>query len=101
MFIVVLTVLETACHNKSTSGHSTALAIGLSFVVVILAFGGVSSGSFNPARSLGPALVSGNLKNLWVFILGPMLGAPCACMHVICASEESIVPSSSAFVCLS
>lgn len=80
MFIVVLTVLETACHNKSTSGHSTALAIGLAFVVVILAFGGVSSGSFNPARSLGPALVSGNLKNLWVFILGPMLGTAPTCL---------------------
>lgn len=34
----------------------------------------------NPARSLGPAIVSGDYKNIWVYIIGPTLGAACASM---------------------
>ncbi|NJR43511.1 MAG: hypothetical protein HC767_13515 [Akkermansiaceae bacterium] len=75
MFMIVLTVLETATHHKSLALNSAPLAIGMSFVICILAFGPVSSGSFNPARSLGPALLSGNLKHLWIYIFAPILGA--------------------------
>ncbi|WP_410503407.1 aquaporin [Gillisia sp. Hel_I_29] len=35
----------------------------------------MSGGSFNPARSLAPAIVSGNFIALWVYITAPTLGA--------------------------
>lgn len=34
----------------------------------------------NPARSLGPAIVSGDYKNIWVYIIGPTIGAVFASM---------------------
>lgn len=75
MFIIMLTILEVATHTKSQAGSSAPLAIGLVFTVCILAFAPISSASFNPARSLGPALLSGHIAHLIIFILGPIGGA--------------------------
>jgi aquaporin NIP len=52
-----------------------ALAFGLAITTMIYALGRVSGAHFNPARSLGPALVSGELEALWVYLLAPLVGA--------------------------
>lgn len=75
MFIIMLTILEVATHTKSQAGSTTPLAIGLVFTVCILAFAPVSSASFNPARSLGPALLSGHVVHIIIFLTGPVAGA--------------------------
>eukprot|EP00892_Ulva_mutabilis_P005202 jgi/Ulvmu1/3053/UM015_0093.1 len=75
MFIIMLTILEVGTHTKSQAGSNTPLVIGLVFTVCILAFAPVSSASFNPARSLGPALLSGHLGHLIIYIVGPIAGA--------------------------
>ncbi|MHA6764468.1 MIP/aquaporin family protein [Streptacidiphilus sp. PAMC 29251] len=51
--------------------YAVALAVGL----IIALLGPVSGGAANPARQLGPALVSGNTVDLWAYLTAPLLGA--------------------------
>ncbi len=71
-FIFVLVVLATTKKENACAG----LAIGLTLTLVHI-FGIVFTGtSVNPARSIGPALLTGGeaLSQLWVFILAPLAG---------------------------
>jgi glycerol uptake facilitator-like aquaporin len=60
-------------------------------VVVDAMFGGpVTGASMNPARSLGPALVAGDLTSLWVYLLAPATGACVAAVtYQFLRSEET------------
>src|SRR5256886_16392176 len=51
-----------------------AALIGSTLFVTILALGPLTNASLNPVRSLGPALASGYLTNLYVYWLGPLAG---------------------------
>lgn len=55
------------------SGHGPTL-VGFVVGANILAGGAFSAASMNPARSFGPALVSGNWTDHWVYWVGPLIG---------------------------
>ena len=82
-FIFVLAILGVTS-KKANHGSFGGLVIGLTLVVVHILGIGLTGTSVNPARSFGPALVaaiSGNaapLAALWVFIIGPLVGAALA-----------------------
>ena len=82
-FIFVLVILGVTS-KKANHGSFGGLVIGLTLVVVHILGIGLTGTSVNPARSFGPALVaaiSGNaapLAALWVFIVGPLVGAALA-----------------------
>lgn len=59
-------------------GPIPALVIGLTVGLESWLAGPLCGASMNPARSLGPAIVSGNLETLWIYIVGPVTGACCA-----------------------
>jgi aquaporin NIP len=64
----------------------TGIAIGGTVALGALVGGPISGASMNPARSLGPALVSGELAHLWIYLAAPALGAAlavggCRCTH--------------------
>jgi len=42
--------------------------------------GPISGASMNPARSLGPALVSGDLRGIWIYLAAPLIGAIAAAL---------------------
>ncbi|RXH92756.1 hypothetical protein DVH24_042530 [Malus domestica] len=58
----------------------SGIAIGGAFVVNVMIAGPITGASMNPARSLGPAIVTGVYKNIWVYIAAPILGAIAATM---------------------
>ena len=45
--------------------------------------GPITGASLNPARTLGPALLTGNLGQLWVYIVGPLAGAAIASIFYV------------------
>ena len=75
----VLVVLG-ATDEKKGAGSFAGFAIGLSLILIHLVGIHFTGTSVNPARSIGPALFEGGqaLKELWVFIVGPFIGAICA-----------------------
>jgi aquaporin NIP len=72
--ILMFVVMAVATDTRAI-GEAAAIAIGATVTVDILVGGPISGGSMNPARSLGPALLSGEPTALWVYLLGPPLGA--------------------------
>lgn len=82
-FIFVMTILGVTS-SKFTHGSFAGLVIGLTLTFVHILGIGLTGTSVNPARSIGPAVfaaIGGNgepLAALWVFIVGPLVGAALA-----------------------
>lgn len=72
--LLVVVILDTA-HEHSLIGTQAALAVGATLFACGLVAGRLTTASLNPARSLGPAVVSGNYADVWVFVAGPFGGA--------------------------
>lgn len=77
-FFLVNTIMNTAVSGKG--GNMAGLAIGLTLTFSILMGGHLTGASLNPARTLGPALVTGNLSGFWVYLVGPLVGATAAAL---------------------
>jgi MIP family channel proteins len=73
-FILVYTVFATAVDERGSFKVISGLPIGLAIGVDILVGGFFTGASMNPARSFGPALVSGTWTDFWVYIVGPITG---------------------------
>lgn len=72
--LLMFVVLAVATDTRAV-GEAAAIAIGGTIGLDSMFGGPVSGASMNPMRSLGPALVSGDLHALWIYILAPILGA--------------------------
>jgi aquaporin Z len=73
-FILMLVIFGSAVHGKAAKSFA-GLAIGATVGFEVLIAGPISGASMNPARSIGPALISGTINNLWVYIVATLLGA--------------------------
>ncbi len=72
---LLLTVILGTATDHHIVGHNAALAVGATIALDGLFAAPISGASMNPARSLGPVLVSGQLGEAWIYVVGPFLGA--------------------------
>jgi len=70
MFVIMAVATDTRA-----VGAAAAIAIGGTIGLDALFGGPVTGASMNPARSFGPALVSGEWRDFWVYVVGPVAGA--------------------------
>lgn len=80
--LLVIVILATS-EQKPVVGKNAALAVGFTVALCGLFASPVSGASMNPARSLGPAVVSGDLHFAWIYLAGPVIGA---CLAVLLAT---------------
>ena len=76
-FFLTFVILSTASRFR-VLGQNAALAVGGTIAFCALFSRPMSGASMNPARSLGPALVSGRLADQWIYLVGPLIGAAIA-----------------------
>ncbi|KAM7405001.1 hypothetical protein PAMP_012292 [Pampus punctatissimus] len=74
-FQMVFTVFSVEDQRRRESPEPGNLAIGLAHTAGVLIGARFSGASMNPARSLGPAIITGFWENHWVYWIGPVLGA--------------------------
>src|SRR5215468_1050404 len=75
--ILVSIILNTATGGRSI-GHNAAIAVGSTVALLGLFASPISGASMNPARTLGPDIVSTDFTGWWIYIAGPVLGAAIA-----------------------
>ena len=73
-FFLMFVIMAVATDTRAV-GEAAAIAIGGTVGLDAMFGGPISGASMNPARSIGPAFVSGDLHALWVYIAAPLLGA--------------------------
>ncbi|MCW3073217.1 MAG: family channel protein [Flaviaesturariibacter sp.] len=76
-FILMLVILFTSQGAKET-GVMAGIAIGGTVLLEAMFAGPISGASMNPVRSLAPALLSGNLNKVWLYLVAPVMGAALA-----------------------
>ena len=72
-YLLMLVILNVSQGSKET-GLFAGIAIGRTVLLEAMFAGPICGASMNPARSLSPAIVSGNISDLWIYIFAPILG---------------------------
>jgi aquaporin NIP len=73
-FFLMFVIMAVATDTRAV-GEVAAIAIGATVGLDAMFGGPISGASMNPARSLGPAFVSGDLHALWLYLVAPLAGA--------------------------
>ena len=71
-YFLMLVILFVG-QNKSIK-QFTGMAVGAVVLLEAMFAGPITGASMNPARSIGPAIISGQISELWIYILAPVLG---------------------------
>lgn len=76
-FFLMFVIINVATGSKEV-GMFAGLAIGSVVLLEAMFAGPICGASMNPARSIGPALVSGHFEYLWIYLSAPVIGAALA-----------------------
>lgn len=86
-FFLMLVIINVSTGSKET-GIMAGIAIGGVVWFEAQFAGPITGASMNPARSIGPALISGHLEYLWLYIFAPIIGAILAVISCKLIKEE-------------
>jgi aquaporin NIP len=92
-FFLMFVIMAVATDTRAV-GEAAAIAIGGTVGLDAMFGGPVSGASMNPARSLGPALVGGDLHALWLYIVAPLVGAALGALTYQFVRSEPTRPAS-------
>jgi MIP family channel proteins len=73
-FFLMFVIMAVATDTRA-AGQAAAIAIGGTVGLAAMFAGPISGASMNSARSLGPALASGELSSIWIYLVAPPIGA--------------------------
>jgi aquaporin NIP len=95
-FFLMLVIITVATGSKE-QGMFAGLAIGFTILLEAMFAGPICGASMNPARSFSPAIISGHLEHLWVYIIAPVAGAAfaipvCKILHYTSDQNENSAP---------
>ncbi|MBX9681697.1 MAG: aquaporin [Gemmataceae bacterium] len=84
--LILMFVILSVSTGAKEKGITAGIAVGSVIALEAMFAGPICGASMNPARSLGPALVSMHTEHLWVYLTAPTLGAflgvlVCRCVH--------------------
>ena len=87
-FFLMVVIINVSTGSKET-GTMAAIAVGSVILLEAMFAGPMTKASMNPIRSLAPALVSGNLQHLWLYLTAPFLGAFLAVMSCALVKDDN------------
>ena len=70
-----MVVIINVSTGSKEIGVTAGIAIGGVVLLEAMFAGPITNASMNPARSIAPAIISGKMQHLWMYILAPVLGA--------------------------
>jgi|TARA_B110000211_G_scaffold99658_1_gene116044 aquaporin Z len=80
-FFLMVVIINVSTGSKEI-GVVAGIAIGSVVLLEAMFAGPITGASMNPARSIAPAVVSGNIADLWIYIFAPIIG--CVLAVVTC-----------------
>jgi MIP family channel proteins len=73
-FVLMWAIMGVAVNPRGERAWA-GWVIGMALGLAVMVFAPLDGGSFNPARSFGPAIVSGHWTDFWIYVIGPVVGA--------------------------
>jgi aquaporin NIP len=86
--LILMFVILSVSSGSQEKGVMAGAAIGAVIAFEALFAGPICGASMNPARSLAPAVVSGHLEHLWLYLLAPVVGATAAVFVCRCSQAD-------------
>jgi aquaporin NIP len=82
-------VILNVSYGSKEKGITAGLAIAGVVMLEAIFAGPISGASMNPARSLAPAIISGHIESLWIYLIAPLLGSAIAVFFCSCTREST------------
>ncbi|HEY1787661.1 MAG TPA: aquaporin [Verrucomicrobiae bacterium] len=90
-FLLMFVILNVSTGAKE-KGITAGIAVGSMIGLEAMFAGPICGASMNPARSLAPAVVSGHLENLWIYLTAPFAGAALAVLACRGCQDSACCP---------